>query len=48
MYYLVSDTNYDEFVTEIEAKMLDGWKCQGGVCVFISDGFRNYYQAMTK
>lgn len=37
-----------EFYEEVESKLKDGWKCQGGVHYRNFDGSISYKQAMTK
>lgn len=48
MYTFIFNTDFIEFILAVEARIAEGWKCQGGVCVFVNGGDMNYYQAMIR
>lgn len=51
-YIVVTDDDYQDFIQEVNDRIAEGWKLQGGVSVTALSGgddvYRRYFQAMIK
>mgnify|MGYP003394628138 CR=1 FL=1 len=51
-YIIVQECSIEQLVAKVNSYLIDGWKCQGGICAVgggsTGTGRAYYHQAMTK